>query len=213
MEASWGPCGGLLRASWGPLGGSLGASWELLGASWRPLGGSWGFLCASWGLPSQKMIFDCGLDATWRRLGVDLGPSWGRLGVVLGSSWRLLGPLGAILEPLGAVLGLLGRLLGPSCSHLGRLKMQIAEKPNNAISPTRNCHFGRQDEAKMRPRWAKRGPRWAKMGPSRPKLSPSWSQVGILRRSWRHLAVLARFEGVLESSGAALRDCGGFLEQ
>ena len=193
LGASWGPCGGLLRASWGPLGGSLGASWELLGASWRPLGGSWGFLGASWGLPSQKMVFDCGLDATWRRLGVDLGPSWGRLGAVLGSSWRLLGPLGAILEPLGAVLGLLGRLLGPSCSHLGRLKTQIAEKPKNATPPTRNGHFGRQDEAKM-------GRRWAKLGSSWPKLSPSWSQVGILRRSCRHLAILARLGRILEAT-------------
>ena len=139
------------------------------------------------------MIFDCGLDATWRRLGVDLGPSWGRLGPSLGSSWRLLGPLGAILEPLGAVLGLLGRLLGPSCSHLGRLKTQIAEKPKNATPPTRNYHFGRQDEAKM-------GRRWAKLGSSWPKLSSSWSQVGILRRSCRHLAILARLGCILEAT-------------
>ena len=143
------------------------------------------------------MIFECGLEATWRRLGAVLGPSWGRLGPSLGSSWRLLGPLGALLEPLGAVLGPLGRVLGPSCSHLGRHKEQIAEMPKNATPPTQNGHFCRQDEAKM-------GPRWAKMGPSWLKLGPSWSQVGIFRRCCRHLAVLARLEGILEGSGAVL---------
>ena len=63
----------------------------------------------------------------------------------------------------------------------------------NATPPTRNAHFGLQDEAKMRPRWAKLGSSW-------PKLSPSWTQVGILRRSCRHLAILARLGRVLEAT-------------
>ena len=139
------------------------------------------------------MIFECDLQATWRRLGRDLGPSWGRPGLSLGSSWRLLGPLGALLEPLGAVLGPLGRLLGPSWSHLGLLKTRIAEMLKNATPPTRNAHFGRQDEAKM-------GPRWAKLGSSWPYLSSSWSQVGMLRRSCRHLAIMGRLGRILEAT-------------
>ena len=43
-------------------------------------------------------------------------------------------------------------------------------------------------------------PRWAKLGSSWPKLSPSWTQVGILRRSCRHLAILARLGRVLEAT-------------
>ena len=158
--------GRLLRASWGLLGGLLGASWGPPGSSWGPLGGSWGVLAASWGPLGYKMIFDCDLQATWRRVGGDLGPSWGRPGPSLGSSWRLLGPLGALLEPLGAVLGPLGGLLGPCWSHLGLLKARIADVPKNATPPTRNARFGRQDEAKM-------GPRWAKLGSSWPYLSSS----------------------------------------
>ena len=139
------------------------------------------------------MIFECDLQATWRRLGRDLGPSWGRPGLSLGSSWRLLGPLGALLEPLGVVLGPLGRLLGPSWSQLGLLKTRIAEMLKNATPPTRNAHFGRQDEAKM-------GPRWAKLGSSWPYLSSSWSQVGMLRRSCHHLAIMGRLGRILEAT-------------
>ena len=144
------------------------------------------------------MIFDCDLQATWRRLGGDLGRSWGRPGPSLGSSWRLLGPLGALLEPHGAVLGPLGRLLGPSWSHLGLLKTRIAEMLKNATPPTRNAHFGRQDEAKMGPRWgqdgAKMGPSWAKLGPRGSKMGPSWAKLG----SSCHLG------GNSEASGAIL---------
>ena len=43
-------------------------------------------------------------------------------------------------------------------------------------------------------------PIWAKLGSSWPKLSPSWTQVGILRRSCRHLAILARLGRVLEAT-------------
>ena len=100
LGASWG-------GSWRPLGGFLGA----LGGLLEPLGASW--VCL--GGPLETIRF---LNATWKRLGGDLGPSWGRLGAILGSSWRLLGPLGAVLAPLGTVLGPLWRLLGPSWGPL-----------------------------------------------------------------------------------------------
>ena len=179
MGASWGP-------SWGPLGGLPGALGGLLGAFWELLGPLGRLLGAALTRDDFGMRLGSDLEATWSRLVAVLGPSWGLPGLVLE-------PLGALLEPLGAVLGPLGRLLEPSWSHLGRLQMQIAEMRKSAPPPTQNANFCQQDEAKT-------GPRWAKMGSSWPKLSPSWTPVGILRRSCRHVAILACLGRVLEAT-------------
>ena len=117
--------GGLLGASWRPLGGLLGPLGGLLEASWGPLGAPRGGLGAILGasckfvkLSSPSVALECGLEATWSRLGVVLGPSWGhlggilaRLGVILGPSW---GHLGASWGRLGASLGTLGAIFEPS---------------------------------------------------------------------------------------------------
>ena len=142
--------GSLLGACWGALGGLLGASLELLGALLEPLGASWACL----GSPLETIRF---LNATWTRLGCDLGPSWGRLGTILGSSWRLLGPLGVVSAPLGIVLGPLWRLLGPSWGHVGHLEAHCGE-----VAKTYKNHrffkvLGTLRASKMRPSWAKLG--------------------------------------------------------
>ena len=88
------------------------------------------------------MTFQVEVEAIGRRLRAILG----HLGPLYG---HLLGPLEALLEALGVILGRFGRFLGQSSGHLGRVNEPIAGMYENSTTPTRNCHFGGHQGAKL----------------------------------------------------------------
>ena len=87
--------------------GVLGASSWGLGASWECL-----------------EVLRYVLEASWRRLGGDLG----RLGRVLGVSWGVLGRLGGVLEASWASWRRLGSVLEASWRPLGDEDREMARK-------------------------------------------------------------------------------------